>query len=555
MLKWHYRSRDESLIAFSNHNFYNDRLLTFPNSSQDNSKTGVSFQYLPDGVYQRSGRRNPIEASKVVDLIIEHYQNDPDLSLGVVTFSQSQKDTIQLDLDHRLRDHPELQVYFSDSVSEPGFVKNLELVQGDERDVMIFSIGYGRDETNKFILNFGPLNKEGGERRLNVAITRARYKVIMVSSIQPEDIDLSKTKSRGVKLLRSYMTMARDGLKAIYADLDVSDDADFKSPFEYSVYTVLSDRGLQLKKQVGVSGYRIDLAVIDPDQPGHFILGIECDGAMYHSGATARDRDRLRQEVLEGLGWHIHRIWSRDWINNPEHEVRKVIEAVKNAYRSPNQTKSNNRSSEKKTVETEYDGSEPITIDQIQPEAKLPEGVVYYKEKILPILGSGIEEFYQTKSNVLITAIVKIVAAEGPIHIDLVNTRLAHAWGIQRIGSKMRTTIGAAVYYGAKKGHFEKHGNFLWPWGMKTPGVRAQSETGAGRNIDHICNEEIAEGVCAILNEAISLDREELIKLTARLFGARANDHATISINQAIGILIKTNRIEWREDKLRIPRE
>jgi hypothetical protein len=186
MLQWHYRSKDESLIAFSNHNFYNDRLLTFPNACQDNAKTGVSFLYLPDGVYQRSGHRNQVEACKVVDLIIDHYKTDPDLSLGVVTFSQAQKDTIQWELDQRLRNNPDLQVYFSDTVAEPAFVKNLELVQGDERDVMIFSIGYGRDETNKFFLRFGPLNNEGGERRLNVAVTRARQKVILVSSINPK---------------------------------------------------------------------------------------------------------------------------------------------------------------------------------------------------------------------------------------------------------------------------------------------------------------------------------------------------------------------------------
>jgi very-short-patch-repair endonuclease len=341
MLEWHYRSKDESLIAFSNHNFYNDRLLTFPNARQDDPKTGVSFVYLADGVFQRSGHCNPVEASKVVDLIIDHYKTEPDLSLGVVTFSQAQKDTIQWELDQRLRNHPDLQVYFSDSVAEPAFVKNLELVQGDERDVMIFSTGYGRDETGKFYLRFGPLNNEGGERRLNVAVTRARYKVILVSSIQPEDIDLSKTNSQGVKLLRSYMTLARDGIKAIYADLKVNDEAECESPFEASVYDALVQAGLSLKKQVGVSGYRIDLAVYAPDQPGHFLLGIECDGAMYHSGATARDRDRLRQEVLEGLGWHIHRIWSRDWINDPEHEIQKVLQALDQAAARPGAIKTN----------------------------------------------------------------------------------------------------------------------------------------------------------------------------------------------------------------------
>lgn len=555
MLKWHYRSKDESLIAFSNHNFYNDRLQTFPNAQQDNDINGVSFIHVPDGVYQRSGRRNVVEARKVVDLIIDHYKKNPKLSLGVVTFSQSQKDTIQLDLDQRLRNNPDLQIYFSDDYQEPAFVKNLELVQGDERDVMIFSIGYARDETNKFILNFGPLNREGGERRLNVAVTRARHKVIVVSSIQPEDIDLSKTNSRGVKLLRSYMTLARDGIKAIYAELNVDDDPDFDSPFEFSVFEALANRGLILKKQVGVSGYRIDLAVIAPNQPGRFLLGIECDGAMYHSAATARDRDRLRQEVLEGLGWHIHRIWSRDWINDPEREVLKVLQALDRVSKDPRQSRNAAGGEEKKTVEVKIANPEIKAVKIIQPDTHLPKGVIYYKETIIPRLGNGIEDFYNCSSYRIVDLIEKIVNKEGPIAVELLNERIAAAWGIQRIGSKMRSTNLQAVYSGSHKGSFEIRGNFIWPKGLKTSPARAHSETGVGRDIEQICNEEIIEAVFFILNETISIDQDDLVKLTARLFGSRANDKTTEKVKYAVDALIKSKRIEWRSDKLRIPRE
>ncbi len=555
MLQWHYRSKDESLIAFSNHNFYNDRLLTFPNAHQDDPKTGVSFLYLPDGVYQRGGHCNPVEASKVVDLMIDHYQTDPGLSLGVVTFSQAQKDTVQWELDQRLRNYPDLQVYFSDNYPEPAFVKNLELVQGDERDVMIFSIGYGRDEINKFNLRFGPLNNEGGERRLNVAVTRARYKVILVSSIQPEDIDISKTNSRGVKLLRSYMTLARDGIKAIYADLKVNDDADFESAFESSVYEALIQRGLSLKKQVGVSDYRIDLAVFDPNQPGHFLLGIECDGEMYHSGATARDRDRLRQEVLEGLGWRIHRIWSRDWINDPEHEIQKVLQALDQAVTNPGTIKTPAAPAEKKTAELKKVEPEIKATKNSQPASNLPDGAIFYKEAVIPSLGYGLDDFYLRPRREIVNLIEKIARAEGPIEMDMLNARVAKAWSIQRIGPKMKSTILQAISEGSSKGLFEKRGNFIWPKGLRALTVRAQSESGVGRDLDQVCDEEIAEAVFIILKEAISLDREDLIKLVARLFGSRANNRATDKVNSAIGMLINVKRIEWRSEKLRIPRE
>ena len=337
MLMWHYRSREESLIAFSNYHFYDNRLYTFPNSSARSADNGISFHHVAEGVYRRGagGRDNPVEAREVVKGIIEHFSSKPDKSLGIVTFSQAQRQTIENELDRALLDNRHLQPFFDENRSNPFFVKNLETVQGDERDHIFFSVGYGHDEAGKFIMNFGPLNREGGERRLNVAVTRARYGVRVYASIQPEDIDLDRTRSRGAQLLRSYMEVARDGLKSIYTDLSIDPDADFDSPFEEAVHRALTATGLEVRKQIGVSNYRIDLAVVDPNQPGKYLLGIECDGAMYHSAATARDRDRLRQEVLEGLGWTIHRIWSHDWWRSQSKEIEKVIERLEEIKKSP----------------------------------------------------------------------------------------------------------------------------------------------------------------------------------------------------------------------------
>ncbi len=220
MLLWHYRSRDESLIAFSNHHFYNDRLYTFPNVEFDNGKLGLDFVYVADGVYKRGQnlRRNDVEAKRVVDLIVAHAEKSPDRTLGVIAFSIAQRDAIQLELDRRRREQPQFEGYFNEDNAEPFFIKNLEMVQGDERDAIIFSVGYAKDESGKLIYNFGPLNQAGGERRLNVAVSRARYHVTLVASLQPEDIDLTRTTSNGAKLLKDYMLIARDGLASLHPD-------------------------------------------------------------------------------------------------------------------------------------------------------------------------------------------------------------------------------------------------------------------------------------------------------------------------------------------------
>ena len=326
LLRWHYRSRDEELIAFSNHHFYADRLFTFPDVQQDGQGLGVEFVHVPEGVYRRGRnlRRNDVEAKRAVDLVFEQAAQQPDQTLGVITFSYAQRDAIIAEWEKRRREQPQFEAFFDENAPEPFFIKNLEMVQGDERDAIFFSVGYGKDDTGKVLMNFGPLNQAGGERRLNVAVTRARRNVKLISSIMPEDIDLARTQSLGAQRLRDYMFYARDGVQTLGVTPVTRAEAASESPFEETVYQALAAQGLTLHKQVGVSNYRIDLGVADPNQPGRYLLGIECDGAMYHSAPTARERDRLRQQVLEQLGWKMHRIWSHDWIRNQAAEIEKV---------------------------------------------------------------------------------------------------------------------------------------------------------------------------------------------------------------------------------------
>ena len=337
-LKWHYRSRHESLIAFSNSEFYGDQLITFPGPERHH-RDGVKFVYVADGVYDRSGSRtNRREAERLVDELIETVKRDKKSSIGVVAMSGAQQAAIREALDNRFRSHPEL-AYLRDRFNEDSdaedafFVKNLESVQGDERDIIVLSVGYGKDKTGRLYTNFGPINKPGGERRLNVAVTRARQRMIVVSSIHASDLPPTMT-SLGSKTFRRYLDFAERGPAALRDDPTSATEAGplrFDSPFEIAVYDALKARGLQIDTQVGCSGYRIDLAIRDDQQPDRYLLGVECDGATYHSSKTARDRDRLRQAHLEGLGWNIHRIWSSDWVADPDREIRKTLESLAHA--------------------------------------------------------------------------------------------------------------------------------------------------------------------------------------------------------------------------------
>lgn len=322
-LEWHYRSRHESLITFSNTRYYDSRLITFPSPVTHDKAVRIE---MVSGIYDRGATRtNRAEADAIVKAVIEHFSDEGrrQLTLGIVTFSQPQQRLIETLLDEELRRSPELEQRIAEHGSEKFFVKNLENVQGDERDLILFSIAYGKDAAGRMPMNFGPLNKEGGHRRLNVAITRARVGITIFSSIKPEDIDLSKTRATGVIDLKNYLEFAQRGARAL-VEQAMPTGREPDSPFEVEVIRALRDKGWIVHPQVGCSGYRLDIGVVHPHEPGTYLLGVECDGATYHSMPTARDRDRLRQLVLEGLGWKLHRIWSTDWWTDHEREMQKL---------------------------------------------------------------------------------------------------------------------------------------------------------------------------------------------------------------------------------------
>jgi very-short-patch-repair endonuclease len=314
-LNWHYRSRYESLIAFSNERYYDGQLVTFPSPMTEDR--AVHYVHVHGGVYERgSGRVNREEARRVVREVVARLLNPTFAadcsSLGVVTFNTEQQRLIETLLDQERRGRPELERFFGRDWPEPVLVKNLETVQGDERDVVLFSIGYGPDAAGRVSANFGPLNKDGGARRLNVAITRARTELVVFGTLKPDQIDLSRTKAEGVRDFKHFLEYAERGAGAL-ARAAAPLDRDPESPFEEAVQKMLEQRGWVVHPQVGIAGFRVDLGIVHPDAAGRYLAGIECDGASYHRSATARDRDLLRERVLRDLGWRIYRVWSTDW--------------------------------------------------------------------------------------------------------------------------------------------------------------------------------------------------------------------------------------------------
>lgn len=333
-LTGHYRSRHETLIAFSNSYYYENSLTTFP--SAETKQSAVTLHRV-EGVYAKGKTQtNSIEAQAVVKEVVHRLRGmlngEPELSIGIVTINSQQQRLVEDFLDEARRENPEIERYFvATDEYDPVFVKNLESVQGDERDIIMLSLTYGPTELGgrTMSMNFGPLNKQGGERRLNVAVTRATSEVIVFSSFDSSMVDLSRTKATAVEHLKNYLEFAERGPVALTEFSRANYGVDqFDSDFEQAVAMTLREKGWKVQTQVGVSKFRVDLGIIHPDHPGEYLAGVECDGATYHSSPSARDRDRVRQVILENLGWRIVRLWSTDYFQEPEYAMRKLHERL-----------------------------------------------------------------------------------------------------------------------------------------------------------------------------------------------------------------------------------
>ncbi len=505
-LRWHYRSRHEALIAFSNISFYKGTLITFPGAHADGPDVGVA-SFPVNGTYRRGTTRdNPVEAAKVAERALYHFDRRPGWSLGVVTFSEAQAVAIETALREARRNRPDLDRFFDTTDRLRGFfVKSLEAVQGDERDVLIFSVGYGPDENGKITMNFGPLNRQGGWRRLNVAITRAHYRNEVVSTLRPGDIPGSVA-SEGVRHLRRYLDYAERGMAALA--LDTSTGGDAESPFEESVISVIRSWGYEVAPQVGTAGYRIDVGVRHPLHPGVYAIGVECDGYQYHSSRAARDRDRLREQVLRGLGWRLHRIWGTAWYRDRNGEERKLRQAIEAAIVAPvhgllTEAASTVIPSERPPVETAT-----ATFDDIPPWTK-----PYVIATVSPLpswidLGEPGSRFHMTD------AIRVIAETEGPVHISVLHERLRDAWNIGRIGPRIRANVDAAI----RLAEVIRHDDFLTGPGPLPTIVRTPVR-GCQRQITQIHDRELEEAAVRLARDASSISQDDLTTAVARIFG------------------------------------
>jgi len=551
-LQWHYRSRHESLITFSNVTYYDSELVTFPSPVTDD--IAVRFERV-HGVYDRGATRtNRAEAEAIVAGIEEHYLNPQKthLTLGVVTFNQTQQVLIETLLEERRRTNTALDRAIAGRANEALFIKNLENVQGDERDVIFFSITYGPDSSGKITMNFGPLNGEGGHRRLNVAISRAREAVVIYSTLMPEQIDLARVRAAGVRDLKHYLEFAIRGARALAAQSTVT-GLDPDSPFETAVIRLLRNAGWVVHPQVGCSGYRIDLAVVDPRAPGRYLVGIECDGRAYHSGATARDRDRLRQHVLESLGWRIHRIWSTDWWLDPERELHKVtqllqslLEAGEEERDEPLVVETQESAVDEKTGPIDFHES-PMTDAPIAAATtvELRSPPVYAQASISA--GDPIKFYEHSASAELAHHLQLIVDTEGPIAEALLFKKVARAWGLERTGSRITERLKRLVS-GSVVRTTEEGTVFYWPTGSKPDAWSifriAGSTEESRRHVNDICLQEIGALVKYVLQQAGGSPRQDVARSVCRLVGmTRTTAEAEARIGLAVDALVEAQAL------------
>ncbi|WP_233237846.1 DUF3320 domain-containing protein [Bordetella sp. LUAb4] len=541
-LNWHYRSRHESLIAFSNHAYYDGELVTFP--SPVTNDRAVSLQFV-SGTYQKGGARtNPAEAKTLVADVVARLTapgfRQSGLTIGVVTFNAEQQKLIEDLLDDARRKDPRLEPYFSEDELEPLFVKNLESVQGDERDLIYFSITYGPDPAGQLAMTFGPLTRQGGERRLNVAITRARHELRVFASFHAEQMDLARTQAIGVRDLKHFLEFAERGARAL-AEANRGSLGGFESPFEQAVANALVQRGWRVEPQIGASSFRIDLGIVDPDAPGRYLAGVECDGATYHRSATARDRDKLREQVLRGLGWEIVRVWSTDWWIDPHGTLDRLdarLQTVLTAQRERRVEEADREAEAQRLAqatiaqamasETKSDEETAVPIKdaeliarEVPAAAPSPQVEEVFARQVLAapthadaagttssvvslyrianpadaIAGANPDRFFDEDYNdILSVMIAHVIAHEGPVLDGLLARRIARAHGWLRTGGRIRERVFqlARTRYRTTD---EEVGTFYWPEHLDPaaePPFRGPADEDSVRAADEISLQELA---------------------------------------------------------------
>ncbi len=529
-LLWHYRSRHESLIAYSNSKYYENKLYTFP--SPDDQVSEVSWVHV-EGYYDKSSTRtNKAEAQAVVAEICRRLRDEKlrKLSIGVVTFSLPQQNLIDDLLMDAYRDDPKLEDY-ANEMYEPILIKNLENVQGDERDVIMFSIGYGPDKDGKVSMNFGPLNRDGGWRRLNVAISRSKCKMIVFSVITPDMIDLSRTRSDGVEGLKGFLEFASKGRSALPVRAGSNSSSE---GFETVVAAEIKKLGYDCKCSVGCSDYKIDVAVVNPDKPDSYIMGINCGSEAHYHNGTANDRCLSQPAVLKGLGWNVMNVYIIDWLDNKDKVLGKIkaeIDAAVERYRCPAAAP---ETEEKKKQELVFETEEVSSFAES-----------FHKFEPFRIKALGTSENFNESSLAKISKCINdILTAEAPMNKKVLAKKTFSCWGISRPGANMKALFDAALAKADAKTTSAGENEYVW-LGSQTPELYDKCRSvyigDEKRDIDDVAPEEIAVGIREIMSRQVAMAREDLLREVAHLFGF-TRVTPTLEVSVALGIKAAKNR-------------
>jgi very-short-patch-repair endonuclease len=550
MLRWHYRSRHHSLIAVSNREFYDSRLFVVPSPTTITAMHGLHFRLVKDGTFDRgNSATNRVEARAVAEAVVDHARRFPRQSLGVGAFSVSQRDAIRDELEVLQREHPELAPFFATGRSEPFFVKNLENIQGDERDVIFISIGYARDKSGYMAMNFGPLSSDGGERRLNVLISRARERCEVFGSITADDIDLQRAKSRGAAAFKTFLRFAATGA----LDAPAPTGGDHGSDFERQVEIALEDLGHEVHRQVGTAGFIIDLAIVDPVKPGRYLLGIECDGATYHSSRSARDRDRLRETVLKDRGWKIHRVWSTDWFHRPGEQLQKIVAAIDKAridWDCDEQAAYDHDDAPEDLDVAPGDIERNKEPDGINGEPHFAWACTYVESNQEVPSSTPIPE---TRLSILEGVVTTLVQIEGPIHKDEIARRITSLWGLQRTGPRIAEAIASAVEAGIRSGKLCAELDFITHRQQSIVPVRDRSGVTASnlKKPEMIPPSEVRQAILHFVKEQIGLRREELPAMVSRVLGFKTTSAKVKElVEKTLASMHEAGVIVSRDDKL-----
>ena len=538
-LKWHYRSRHESLIAYSNMKYYDNKLYTFP--SPNDRVSAVKLVHI-DGYYDKGGtKQNKAEAEAVVNEIIRRLSDEQlrTKSIGVVTFNIIQQNLIEDMLADEFSKKPELEKFDSES-AEPVFVKNLENVQGDERDVILFSVGYGPDKDGKVSMNFGPLNRDGGWRRLNVAISRARQEMIVYSTLTPEQIDLSRTRALGVEGLKGFLKFAGQNRNIVIPDGKVSVHNDNRVIEE--IAKEIEKLGYKVNCNIGCSEYKIDIGIVDPENPDSYLLGILADGENCKNSATSKDRFVLQPDVLAGLGWKIMRVWTLDWLDNSARVIDKIKSEIENAVADKNTKHEVGEQNKAKTFEFEKLDTSSFENCRMRK----------YEDVNIPILGNS-DSFYATSAEVDIQKLMfKIISAQAPISKKSLYKSVLSAYGISRSGNRAEAILDRVL---GRIMHSETSDNgviFVWQPEQKPDEYnvyRVSEQNENRRNIDDISSKEILNAAIQVLSEQGGMQKSDLIKESAKKFGfTRTGALIDTTVGFAVDNAIKNGKLVVSQD-------